>query len=260
MKNKIAVISDIHSNHTALKISLDIILQSNVNICIILGDLLTYGSYPNEVIKSLLEFKKKIKCIFIKGNHDQFYFDIANGSNFIKYKMPDFVKESILWNQNRLKYNLYETFNWYDFFIIDNIYFAHANAFIYPDWTYMNSCEDIKKCAKSLHTKKINVGIFGHTHRNKRHIISDNFNICTIYSENTFNFNNNKQLILNSGSIGQPRNSSLNFMMIEYNNEKLEYKDFAIKVDYGDMIMQIENTDLTPNAKENLKSYWNTND
>lgn len=260
MKNKIAIISDIHSNSTALETTLNIILTKNIDICIILGDLLTYGSRPNEVIELLLGFQKKVKCIFIKGNHDQFYFDIANGSDFVKYKMPEFVKESVFWTQDKLKYDLYKTFDWCDFFITDDTYFAHANAFEYPNWTYMNSDEDIKNCAKALYSKTISVGVFGHTHRNKRHLISDNFNICTNDLNDTFNISNDKQLILNSGSIGQPRNSSLNFMIIEVLDGVLKYEDFKVDVDYEDMIMEIENTDLASSFKESIKSYWSIND
>ena len=58
--------------------------------------LLTYGAEPNETINLLKSFSKDNECVFIKGNHDQFYFDIENGLDPFKYNMPKFVKESII--------------------------------------------------------------------------------------------------------------------------------------------------------------------
>lgn len=63
---KIAIIADIHSNLEALESVLKDISNKNVDDIICLGDLVGYGSSPNEVIDLIK--KKNIKCI--KGNHD----------------------------------------------------------------------------------------------------------------------------------------------------------------------------------------------
>jgi len=43
---KIAVISDIHSNADALKLSIDSLKSKNIDLTIFLGDLLSYGCQP----------------------------------------------------------------------------------------------------------------------------------------------------------------------------------------------------------------------
>ena len=79
MYNKVIVISDIHSNAKSLEITFDKIINENFDLVVILGDLLTYGAEPNKTINLLKSFSKENECVFIKGNHDQFYFDIEDG-------------------------------------------------------------------------------------------------------------------------------------------------------------------------------------
>ena len=50
---KIAVISDIHSNIYALNEVLEDIKNKNVDIIVCTGDLVGYGTRPNEVIETL---------------------------------------------------------------------------------------------------------------------------------------------------------------------------------------------------------------
>ena len=256
MTKQIAVISDIHSNAIALEIVLKELINRKITQCIILGDLLTYGTQPNEVIELLLNFKNKVECIFIKGNHEQFYFDIENNINPIKYKMPKFVEESIFWTNDKLKYNLNESFYWNDNCIINNIYFSHANPFDYGNWTYMNKEEDIFSAAISLNNKNMNVGIFGHTHRNKNYIISDNFQKCTVDFANEFKISNDQQLIINTGSIGQPRGSASGFMIINILDNLLQYDYVSIKLDNKLIRDKMINTNLSLETQTKLNSFF----
>ena len=61
---RLLVVSDIHSNHTALKAVLDDALYWDQSLCA--GDTVGYGPSPNECINALRD--KGFKCI--KGNHD----------------------------------------------------------------------------------------------------------------------------------------------------------------------------------------------
>ncbi len=256
MYKKIGVISDIHSNAVALEIVLKELLNKKVDLCIVLGDLLTYGTQPNEVIELLLDFKSKIKCIFIKGNHEEFYFDISKEIDPIKYKIPQFVKESIFWTEDKLKYNLYKTFEWHNNFIIDKIYFAHANPFDYPNWIYMNKEKDIKNAALSLNDKNMNVGIFGHTHRNKGYVVSENLTDCKVDINKEFKLNQKELLILNSGSIGQPRGSFANFMIIDILDNIVKYSDIKVNIDNKQMIDKTNKTNLSLETKDKLNTFW----
>ena len=63
---KIAIISDIHSNLEALKRVFASIDERQAEAVYCLGDIVGYGSYPNECIELVRE-----KCsIVLQGNHD----------------------------------------------------------------------------------------------------------------------------------------------------------------------------------------------
>ena len=64
---KIAVISDIHSNIYALDKVLEDIKSKNIDNIVCTGDLVGYGTRPNEVINRLREEK----ILTIMGNYDE---------------------------------------------------------------------------------------------------------------------------------------------------------------------------------------------
>ncbi|HEX3018693.1 MAG TPA: metallophosphoesterase family protein [Chitinispirillaceae bacterium] len=64
---RIAFISDIHGHYQALKAVLSDIEKSNVRSIVCLGDVVSLGIQPREVIELL----QKIDCQFILGNHDE---------------------------------------------------------------------------------------------------------------------------------------------------------------------------------------------
>ena len=137
------------------------------SLVIILGDLLTYGTEPNQTIDLLLNFSKEHDCVFLKGNHDQFYFDMDRGLNPFNYYIPDFIKESILWTKKKLKFKIENCFDWHEKYQIKELFFSHANPYDFPNWTYLNNSDEVIK--SSIHLNKMNakVGVFGHTHRKK---------------------------------------------------------------------------------------------
>lgn len=63
---RLALLSDIHGNHTALEAVLNDIGGQQIDSVICLGDVATIGPQPKQVIASL----KKLGCPCIMGNHD----------------------------------------------------------------------------------------------------------------------------------------------------------------------------------------------
>ena len=128
-ESRIAVISDIHSNADALNIALKELKKKNVDITVVLVDILTYGCQPIQVLEMLIEYKRKNPLIFIKGNHNQFYFDLQSAHKKTSYKLPRFIDESVNWILKKISpLLLKDIFTWYDSYIIgdDN---KNENAF-----------------------------------------------------------------------------------------------------------------------------------
>ena len=69
---KIAVIGDIHSNHIALETCIRHALDRNVDEFLFLGDYISDCPYPQKTMKIIYEMKEKYKCLFIRGNREDY--------------------------------------------------------------------------------------------------------------------------------------------------------------------------------------------
>ena len=79
---KIAALSDIHSNHYALESVLGHISEKYYDLYIFLGDYITDCPYPQKTIKLLRDFSQERRCIFIRGNREDYLIDHRNGGEW----------------------------------------------------------------------------------------------------------------------------------------------------------------------------------
>ena len=258
MKNKIAVISDIHSNADALTKILDELNKEKADTTIFLGDILTYGCQPLEVLDMLVEYKRKNSIIFIKGNHDQFYFDLQSNSKNTSYKLPFFIEESVTWTLKKISpYLLKDTFEWHNSYRIGDIYFSHANPFSYGDWSYIEKPENLHKSFLELLKKDVFAGIFGHTHRQL--FIGNKNNILNKMDSYSAELDKIDQLIINSGTVGQPRGSGVGYTLLVLKNDKLHNANFKkINMDFGNTIELIQKTEFSKETKKKLIDFLET--
>tara|TARA_B100001250_G_C19734400_1_gene760077 strand:- start:11 stop:781 length:771 start_codon:yes stop_codon:yes gene_type:complete len=252
---KIAIISDIHSNADALSVVLRELETSNVDLTIFLGDILTYGCQPLEVFEILRKYDFENSTVFIKGNHDQIYFDIQSGFKKTDYKLPKFVIDSILWTSNEIKsINLESEFVWCDDFSIGEIYFSHANPFEAWDWRYIENLAELNNSFSVLQKKGYFAGIFGHSHRQvftgkKGRELYELNNYCSTVDDVD-------QLIVNSGSVGQPRGKGLGYLIVEINNNELKKVCFIeLVVNLDNSIFLIEQANFIRETQEKLIRY-----
>lgn len=92
---RIAIISDIHGNNTALQAVLADIKLHNVDQIICLGDTVTLGPQPKMVLDTLRE----LNCIFIKGNHDAAILDPERADEF---EITDYLIPDLIWCRDQL--------------------------------------------------------------------------------------------------------------------------------------------------------------
>lgn len=72
------VIGDIHGQFYKLK-SLINLTKSDATEYIFLGDYIDRGLYSKEVIDFLIKLSKKVKCVFLIGNHEDMWFKYLKG-------------------------------------------------------------------------------------------------------------------------------------------------------------------------------------
>ncbi len=92
---RIALISDIHGNGTALDAVLQDINKQNIDNIIFLGDLATLGPHSAEVVERI----RSLNCPCILGNHESAMFEPHKASDFM---IPPHLVPTIEWNAAQL--------------------------------------------------------------------------------------------------------------------------------------------------------------
>ncbi len=82
---KIALLSDIHGNHNALKVCLDYIDENKYEGVAFLGDYITDCPYPKKTIALVKDTMSKYKTWCIKGNREEYLLDYRDGKSDWKY-------------------------------------------------------------------------------------------------------------------------------------------------------------------------------
>ena len=198
---KIAILADIHANFDAFQLVLKQIEKNDVAKILIAGDLIGYYYSPEKVIDICMK-RNDIMCI--KGNHELNLLKALNN----KKLMSKFVKKYGS-SYTLCKSNLsIKQISWIKNLppVIETelcqktITMAHGSLSSAEEYLYPNSSIQLLK--KNLSTSKYT--IFGHTHH-------------------PFIWSHKDQLIINPGSVGQPRDQSANasYFILDLTNDKV---------------------------------------
>jgi putative phosphoesterase len=174
---KVAFISDIHSNLEALETVVKEIDKLNVEKIFCVGDVIGYGANPNECLNVIKN--KRIPCVM--GNHEEAVI-LKDTSNFNVY-----AAEAIEWTIHRItKDNLkfIKSFpeklgidvDGFKVLVVHGSPFDPINEYVYPDYPLERIVDAVD----------VDVIVMGHTHVPFVKEVKG----C---------------LVINSGSVGQPR-------------------------------------------------------
>lgn len=184
---RIAVISDIHSNLTALQRTFETIHQLSVDRIYCLGDIVGYGPSPNECIALVRE-----RCsAVVKGNHDCGAIGEVPIEHFNTYG-----QSAIRWTRKHLTKKNAEYLTSLPLLRVeDDITLAHASPLHPEDWRYIFSWPDAHRCFSAFSTR---ICFIGHTH------------IPVIVGEDgsVNRFRDGRRFLINVGSIGQARDGN----------------------------------------------------
>ncbi len=197
---RIAIISDIHSNLSALKNVLKDMEQIGYDTVVCLGDIVGYGPDPAECIEIIR--KSNIECIM--GNHDAAVCGDLDAELFNSY-----AKRAIEWTK--------KTLNLTDIAFLKNLKprIAEENRLyihgaLNEPFDYILNRNSLEKNINILQNdfSGINICFFGHTH-NSFVSINGTFEMNTT-GRYSISHPEKDVVFINPGSVGQPRGGHSN--------------------------------------------------
>ena len=187
------ICSDIHSNATAFKAVLESMHDNGVERRICLGDIVGYGVDTDECVNLV----KENMNVCLIGNHDSVAVRYEASAGFNPY-----AKQAIEWTQKNLSKDSVAFIRSLPYIHEENdICFVHASPLSPADWVYVTDLEDALNAFDHFSERYCFVG---HTH-SPVIIASRPLAIPKILDEYEYVIANTERLLVNVGSVGQPR-------------------------------------------------------
>jgi len=209
-------LSDIHANIYALEAVYDDFKNKNVKNILVAGDLIGYYYWPKEVVQKLMN-DDRVSCI--SGNHEQILFKTLSSSEASKtYKQKygsgyEFCRSQLSKNELEWLFGLPNKLN----IKIEDISFTVAHGsledpdmYIYPD-TSLDALNENRSDS--------NFTVLGHTHYPFIHY--------------PFIRHKENNVIINPGSVGQPRDISgiASYVLINTENHAITFSRVKFETD-----------------------------
>lgn len=230
------VLGDIHSNALALEAALSSAREIGFDQLVLLGDLFTYGVEPRAVFELVREAQQRDGALLMIGNHDELYLSPDERTREYCEKLPAWIRESVDWTERALENVDLAALEWRESYIRSGVYVSHANPFVFPDWRYLNTEAEHREAAVALEERGQQIGVFGHTHRQKVVAIVED-ELCMSVSHSCVIPTGDTLTLVNAGSVGQPRNT--------------EKRSFLLRLDVSGDEVEIEFVPLHYDVEKN---------
>ena len=216
---KAAIISDIHSNLEALRAVIKDIKKRRIKRIFCLGDLVGYGANPNECV----ELCTKESKFLVAGNHDWATLDKTDVSVF-----NPVAAEAIRWTQSNITKSNIALLKKYELTArVDSILLVHASPMKPESWSYLFSLEEFKQQFEFFSEQ---VCFVGHSHIPSA-VFQDANGYTDFLRDNPFPLIDTRRYIVNTGSVGQPRDADprASYAIFDGNKKSIE----IVRLDYN---------------------------
>jgi putative phosphoesterase len=201
---KIAVVSDIHGNHFALKKVLDTARKEKADKLLVLGDICGYYYHPDKCLQLIEEWPHEL----IKGNHEDLLFELKQGKIEETQLRDKYGSGHRLAMQKLTDSQITKITNAPEKISVQyddiTLLMCHGsplnhNQYLYPDTGKM----ELEKCD----VENVDLVLVGHSHY-------------------PFAFRNRFSTLINAGSVGQARNTGglASWLMINTLSKTFEIK------------------------------------
>ncbi len=216
-----AFISDIHANLEALESVFEDIDKNSIDEVICLGDVVGYGANPNECV----DLVSKRCPVTLLGNHDAAAVDLLTTQHFnIHAKIAIEWTSQTLTDANRSFLAALPVKKTREIMTL-----VHATPYEPNMWYYITSLEEAAFNFQFFNNK---ICLVGHTHI-PMIIVLEGEEIY-VHQEKVFEFKNkNIRLLVNIGSVGQPRDRDPRSSYGILDTEKGEFRIQRVTYDFA---------------------------
>jgi predicted phosphodiesterase len=214
-----ALISDIHGNLEALEAVLREIDKLKVDMICCLGDVIGYGSNPNECL-DLVDRNCMIKLV---GNHEYSSMGLLPMDNLNKV-----ARTSASWTTAQLDDRSMSIINRFTMdATVDNSYLVHSSPFEPAKWHYILGQHEADQAFKHLNTQ---ICFYGHSH------------LPMIFAESaggehrcqvghSFQPDEETRYLINIGSVGQPRDNDPRACYVTFDSAEVDVVYHRVEYD-----------------------------
>ncbi|MCX7045121.1 MAG: metallophosphoesterase family protein [Candidatus Sumerlaeota bacterium] len=210
---RLAIISDIHGNLSALQATFEAIAQDGAQAIYCCGDIVGYGPFPNECCDLIRE--RGIPTI--AGNHDHAALGLTSLASF-----NEIAREAAYWTMNQLTeenrrflLQLPMTLETPDFLLV------HSSPDDPPAWNYVLTLGDARMSFEKFRQV---ICFIGHSHQ--PFIISLEKGVLTHHKTMSVQIEPGRRFLVNVGSVGQPRdqNNRCSYALYDRAKKTIELK------------------------------------
>lgn len=215
---KYALISDVHANLEALNAVLENIEDIKVDSIFCLGDAIGYGANPEECAQIIRK-----KCdICLMGNHEA----AVVGNLDISYFTP-YAKDAALWTRNNVSEDILKWASDLPLSCVkNNMTMIHGSLYQPEMFNYVQTIADAEYNFEVLET---DVLFLGHSHQP---LAFFNTNPMTYTLGPDVEIDNSDKVIVNIGSVGQPRDENPQSCFAIYDTEQNIVELHRVEYDY----------------------------
>ena len=240
------ILSDLHANLHAMKAVLRYARRRIFHRFVLLGDLVGYGAFPNEVVDLVRNLEPRY---LVRGNHDRAC--VTPGLD-MSFSLP--ARSAVTWTKGRLT----EANAWF----LEEL--AMGPQWVDEDYLIAHG-SPLDEDAYLLHPREAlmafdgfpaQVCFFGHSHLPGGYELDDpaqRLSMLTLEPGEWFQLRDGCKYLLNPGSVGQPRDRDPRASFMTYDPPRHRVKLHRLDYDHAGAASAIRAAGLHPNLAERLQ-------
>ena len=235
-----AIISDIHANLEALEAVLADIKKESVDKCVCVGDIVGYGANPHECI----ELTREHCPVCVAGNHDFATIEKTNIEFFNQY-----ARQATLWTRQNITEDDRKYLESLPLVadVDDRFTLVHGTLYAPALFDYIQTTFD---AYLSLQVLQKPICFVGHSHVPISFFLDD---AVTYSTDPVIKLKEGVKTVINTGSVGQPRDDDPRAAYAVYDTEKNLVIIKRVEYDVEKAIKKIRDAGLPEILGERLR-------